>query len=271
MSTMSGADLRVVQTNSQRLVASYLTRLKPGASPHAVQMWCHMLGGSYRALAITAFLLDADVAAFRRYCVLAERCRSYFLIRVHLGMPAGDEFIAATYDDHLFNAMAGGDFEEAALLSAWTPSSLVPGLDDETRFHFSMFVRASVDDQEEAAGEELERLNALPAAGAYASVAQGLHHRDGAKFRRGLAEYVEAYEARAGNGELQKEIDEILSVEGVGLARLARHKKISFQFDHRLVPSELTQAAEYEPVSEGYPQLTAEEWSKFENFLNADA
>ena len=271
MSNLSAKELRVVQTNSLRLAAGYLARIKPGASPHAVQMWCHMLGGSYRALAITAFLLDADAAAFRRYCVLAERCRSYFLIRVHLGMPAGDEFIAATYDDHLFNAMAGGDFEEAALLPVWTPSVFVPGLDDEARFHFSMFVRANVDDEAETAAAELKHLELVSEGSAYLSVAQGLHHRDGAKFRRGLSDFVAAYELRATNGELRKEVDELLSVEGIGLARLARHHKIPFHFDHRLIPSELTQETEYEPVADGYPQLTPDEWDKFEEFLNADA
>jgi hypothetical protein len=268
---MAGSDLRVVQENSRRLVEDYLARLKPGTSPHAVQLWCHMLAGSYRALAITSFLLDADVEAFRRYCLLAERCRSYFLMKVHLGMPAGDEFIAATYDDHLFNALAAGDFETAELLPLWTPSAFVPGLDSESRYRFSMFVRATTGDDDESAATELEQLEALGTdAAPYIKVAQGLHNRDGARFRQGMIDFVEVHQQRAARGELRKEVDELLSVDGVALGRLARHRKIVFQFDHRLVPSALTEEGEYQPVNGGSPKLTDEEWAQFEKFLDGD-
>jgi hypothetical protein len=266
---MSG-DLRTIQANATRSAESFLARIDPEATPHAVQAGCFGLATTYRTLAICAFLLDGDVSDFRKYCMLAERARSYFLIRVHLGMEAGDEFIAATCDDHIFDCLAAGDEDTALMVELWTPSMVDPDLDDEVKYQFSMFVRAYIIDDTAAAGDYAAALDRLGGeAAGFIGIAQGLMARNRAALAHGLSQYVEAYENAWGGPDAEVDMNTLVSIEGIGIGRLARMKGLDVDFDHRLVPEALTAAAECPVVKSGYPSLTATEQEQFREFLNS--
>jgi hypothetical protein len=260
--------LKNIQENTKTTVKTALEKITSNASPYTIQLSCHVLGRSYRSLGICDFLLNADIESFRRNCVLAERSRSYFLMKVILGMPAGDEFIAATYDDHIYNSLAAGDQKRLQFISIYTPAKYIDGLDEEADYHFSLFVRAFRAEDDAVQKRHLDKLVSLGTDGKpYITLCKGLYERNEITFVEGLSDFLAHYQREGESGNLPSETDGYLSVKGIGVCRLAGMKGMKFEFDHALIPRELIEDGPCPEVTEGFPRLTDDEIEKFKNIL----
>lgn len=207
-----------------------------------------MLGleGTLRTIAVCRYVLFGDVDGFRQYMRESLDVNFSMVDRYEQGESNFATAVNTYGYASLFNALAVGEHALAErFVERWTTHSLPKrGEHPFARLLAHALYRVVMDHSE--ADQRVTDFEAYFAAGkdkasrGYGTTLRGIVNRDPALTDIGLAEILNGHKRlSSGSGRFALTVDEDLCVWGVGLANLARMKRLSVDPKHPLVPSAL--------------------------------
>lgn len=241
---------RLSELRDERRARSIPVLLKNVADPQRDKKgtFTRSLLSTYKFLAISDYVLEKNVNAFKSQLAQAANIRKNLFERFEKGEPIAKSFLSMLCYKDVFNALAAGDIELAK-----TIASYMERMDriEKIRVHpfdyaFGHTVSAFVLDNRpemEKWSEEFSKIcqkkdNANFRG--YAIVFEGVLRNDIAKVATGFELLIEGHKRMSkGRGIFKDTEDELICVWGLGLANFVKLRGMAIEITDPLIPKDL--------------------------------
>lgn len=218
----------------------------------------------FRELAISSFLIDADLRAFHQYLFSAAVCKLFYLSYILIGLEVDPSISAVTKDAQLFDALASQHRKLAHALSFYTVLPPDPEYDDIESLRFNFFIRSLMHPPRFKKSEyyrdaDIDGWLAEKGLSTKQKVCQALAKHDSKFFNQALAEMLQERMDTISKGEWVRRGEENIHIEALALIWLGRQEGMLVNVHHKLVPEVLQAEHRVSFSVKGLPVLTIDE------------
>ncbi len=207
-----------------------------------------MLIGDLRDIAVTAYTLRKDKAEFLTKLSESAAKKLILFERHEKGEPIDNSYVAMLSYEHLFDALAAGNFDLARRLATHMGGRDAIEKEHDHPFDYALgytlksFVlndRPAMEKWTAVFESECMKSENKDFQG-YPMVFKGVLDKDASKVKEGFDLIIKGHKKQSkGSGVFMFTPDEMLCVWGVGLANLVRSFGVDFEIDDPLIPAEL--------------------------------